>query len=241
MERAKNASSVPDAEPASGAQPVRVGRAVREALESFATPEVADAILRDAVARYGGELPTDAESLEAFVGGALRAATITRLDLASADAIAARVRPLVDILARIEASEAAASEPILPTRELGKRPFAIVLVLGRDPSVAADLRGRLPRTTAVLPVDDGTVLARDLRLLGTQSKMLLVDRRAQNDLLDGVLDPGLLTGALIMLWGATRSDAAEVRARFPQAYDVLWADGDASIEDLGALVRLGRG
>jgi hypothetical protein len=52
---------------------------VRESLESVVSPEVAAAVLFDALDLHEGPRPSDAASLVAFVGGALRSALRTRL------------------------------------------------------------------------------------------------------------------------------------------------------------------
>ena len=239
--------------PGSAAQPIHVRRLIREALEAYATAEVCDEIMSDARAAAGlTTLPLHPEKLGAFIEGPLLERCRDRLGSATADAVLAQVRPLVDIVARLELGtdevpvvidelSPASFQPGLATRELGGKPYAVVLVVGGQLDVATALRARLPRGTAVLPCEDGSILCRDLRVLGPQGKMLIVDLRTPHDLLDAVSgEAELLAGALVMLWGATRDDAARVRAQFPAAYDILWSDADAAIEDLAAIARLGR-
>lgn len=239
--------------PGSAAQPIHVRQLVREALEAYATTEVCDEIMSEARAAAGlTTLPLHPDQLSAFLEGALLDRCRDRLGSAIADAVLVQVRPLVDIVARLELGTdevpvvideliPSSFQPGLPTRELGGKPYAVVLVVGRELEVATELRGRLPRGTAVLPCEDGAILCRDLRVLGPQGKMLIVDLRTPHALLDAVAsEPELLAGALVMLWGATRDDAARARAQFPTAYDILWSAEDAAIEDLAAIARLGR-
>jgi len=128
-----------------------------------------------------------------------------------------------------------------PTVEIEAKPFSVVLFVGREPDVATQLKEKLDARTAVIPVEEPMRLMRDLRVLRTQPRMLVVDLRRPHGLLDALRgEPTLLDGAIVLLWGATREVDADVKQAFPGARVVRCAP-DASLLDLAAVVRLGPG
>lgn len=128
-----------------------------------------------------------------------------------------------------------------PTRELEVKPFSVVLVAGREPDVATQLKQQLETRTAVIPVDEPARLVRDLRVLRSQPRMLILDVRKPHGLVDAIRgEPELLDGAIVLLWGASRELDADLKSAFPGARVVRCAK-DASLSDLAAVVRIGPG
>lgn len=128
-----------------------------------------------------------------------------------------------------------------PTVEIEAKPFSVVLFVGREPDVATQLKSKLDARTAVIPVEEPMRLIRDLRVLRTQPRMLVIDLRRPHGLLDALRgEPTLLDGAIVLLWGATREVDADVKRAFPGARVVRCAP-DATLLDLAAVVRLGPG
>jgi hypothetical protein len=243
------------ADPVSGAQPVQVSRFVRETLEAYASEAMADGIVRRAMSLAGLEsLPTTAAELGALVDGHVLDVTREALGYEQADAVHAQLRGLVYVVTQMESARAsgpptgtvsrpppAAEEDRAPTVELLIRPFSVVLVVGKEPDVVARMRPHLDKRTAVIPVQEASVLLRDLRLLRQQPRLLIVDQRRPHDLLDAVRDePALLDGAAMVLWGARREVEDEMRSCFPRA-TIVRCGTDASVEDLASIARLGPG
>lgn len=249
-------SSFPAGEPASGAQPVQVSRFIRETLEAYASESVADDVLRTALGLAGwSALPARSEELRELIDRHLAQAAAVVMGEEIAEAIRQRLQPLILVVSQIEASAQStgrsegsiertrpdAFDDRTPTRELGLKPFSVVLVVGRDAEPALQLKAQIDSRTAVIPVGDSRVLVRDLKLLRAQSRMIVIDVRRPHSLIDAVRsEPALLEGAVVVLWGASRELEADLLRAFPEAR-IVRCGPDASVDDLAAIVRLGTG
>lgn len=224
---------------------LRVASFVRDTLASRSAP---DGLLERALERAGLEvLPTESTHLERFLHGSLLELAKDELGASVADSVREQLQDLLDIIRQLEqvethggsSSATSIDSESKPTVELRVRPFPIVLLIGPDPSAARRLNGRLASPSAVVGVDDAALLMRELRLLEHLSRMLIVDMRAPNNLLDAVVsEPHLVSGATIVLWGAKRGLERELRPQLPGAAIVRCAP-EAEAEDLASIVRLG--
>ncbi len=250
---ARSGAPSPSDGPESGAQPVQVSRFVRETLEAYASEQVADDLLRTALGMAGLDaLPTASIELTRLIDVHLLHAATLALGPEPAEAIRQRLRPLLVVVSQIErvgtpppTDRVTLVDPVrderdrAPTREIELKPFSVVLLLGRDPDAASQLKQHLDARTAVIPVEQSTVLMRDLRLLRQQPRMLIVDLRRPHELLDPVrAEPALLASAVVVLWGASREYETWFKATFPGARTVR-CGAEASVPDLAAIARMG--
>jgi hypothetical protein len=126
-----------------------------------------------------------------------------------------------------------------PTRELDFQAIPTLLVIGVDAEVAPQLRKRVDPATNVIPIDSSAALVRQLRLIKSQPRMLLVDLRRPHKLLDVVVPfPDLLASAIVILWGGTSEIEASIRRAFTGA-KIVRCDAETAIQDLATIIRLG--
>ncbi len=224
---------------------LRVSTFVRETLAAHAA---SNGLLEQALERAKRTtLPTTSTELQALFDGPLFELTRDALGKAPAESVRVQLQRLLDIVGQLEATRpVGSSSPVetldsesKPTVELRVRPFPIVLLLGPDANAARRLRVRLTASTAVVGIEDSTLLVRELRLLEHLSRMLIVDMRTSNDLLDSIVaEPHLADRATIVLWGARRGLERELRPALPGA-TIVRCGPETEAEDLASIVRLG--
>jgi hypothetical protein len=228
-------------------EPVRspITRAIREALEAIASPEIAEAIFHEALA-YGGfdGPPTDAAGLERLVHVELADTTRRTLGAEAAEVLVERLGPLVELVARMEPEgvRPRGAAPAGATHPIEFRPFHLVLGLSLHPGDAATLAETVGKPTSVVPMRDGRALASGLELLRGQAKMVIVDCREDASAADPIFtcEAEVLDQALVLLWGAPADVAAELAAHAPRARFVE-CDAEASARDLATIAKLGPG
>jgi hypothetical protein len=230
---------------ASGTDVLRVSTFVRETLAAHAA---SNRLLDQALERaQRTALPVTSLELRALFDGPLLELTRDELGAALAESVRTQLEQLLEIVGQLEAARSAVPSSSAestdseskPTVELRVRPFPIVLLLGPDEAAAHRLRARLTSSTAVVGVEDPTLLVRELRLLEHLSRMLIVDMRTPHDLLDTICaEPRLVERATIVLWGARRGLERELRPQLPGAL-VVRCGPEAEAEDLASIVRLG--
>lgn len=206
-------------EPESGAERVRLAACIREALECYAPPSMADAIFVRALATFGAAtVPRSSATLRVFVETALVDAARVELGAGTAHAIRERLVPLVDALAAIEREAGASLAPETQHRiELAMLSARLVIAIGVDPLETSALGAALEDRALVQRVARTDELVERLRLVRDEPRALVVDCRAPNPLVPALLSlaPALLDDAVVLLWGASPLEEKTFRARFP--------------------------
>jgi hypothetical protein len=147
---------------------------IREALEGMVAPEIAAAVLLEALAPYGGELP-DPSTLEAFVERELRPALQKRLR--------GDTDPVIEHVSSLLSKALAASQPPPPKSgwteattaqvAIGEGPVSMVVVAGR-PSLAMRLRAAVGRHRLAV-VAASTAEATQQMLYDAEPTIVLID------------------------------------------------------------------
>lgn len=117
-------------------------------------------------------------------------------------------------------------------------PYASVIVISTDATIATELRALVDPRTGVFGVSRAADVLRDLRLLRGQRRMIVVDLALRALLEPARSEKELLAGALVVLWRATPEAEASMRAELPGVTFVRCGDR-AGVRELATFVHLG--
>lgn len=228
-------------DPESGIERVRLAACIREALECYAPPSMADAIFVRALATFGAaSVPRSSVALRVFVETALVDAARSELGAGTAQALLERLEPLAPALAAIEREGDPTLSPETQHQvELGVLSARLVLAIGVGASDTAVLDAALGGRGIVRRVARPEDLADRMRLVRDEPRALVVDCRAPNPLVTALLaaPPALLDDAVVLLWGASPLEVKALRARFP-ACVVAACPRDASAAEVASRLTI---